>query len=75
MAFIAGKRLGNAVWRNRAKRRMRSVCYELGGSLLGHDLIFLAKPRVATANYETLCSAARKAFEHVKVDDADEVIG
>lgn len=75
VAFIAGKRLGNAVWRNRAKRRMRSVCYELGGSVPGLDLIFLAKAKVETADYEALRSAASKAFEQVKVGETDEVIG
>lgn len=54
VAFIAGKKLGNAVWRNKAKRRMRSACYELGGAIPQYDVIFLARRKVAEAAYGDL---------------------
>lgn len=43
VAFIAGKKLGSAVWRNRAKRRMRTLCYECKASWSGYDVLFIAK--------------------------------
>lgn len=51
VAFIAGKKLGNAVWRNRAKRRMRALCIDLGGPWADYDVIFLAKSRINNSNY------------------------
>ena len=43
VAFVAGKKLGNAVWRNAAKRRMRAVCRDLGGPWDGYDVVFIAR--------------------------------
>lgn len=43
VAFIAGKKLGNAVWRNRAKRVLRAAFREAGVSIAGQDVIFMAK--------------------------------
>ena len=62
VAFIAGKKLGNAVWRNRAKRRMRALCRETGGPWPGYDVIFLAKPAVTQASYSKVLSACRTAL-------------
>ena len=43
VAFIAAKRLGNAVWRNRSKRVMRAALHEAGGAIPGYDLLVMAK--------------------------------
>ena len=63
VAFIAGKRLGNAVWRNRAKRRMRAICHELGGPWPGLDVIFLARKGLTQASYSKVLSACQKAAD------------
>ncbi|MBQ9954731.1 MAG: ribonuclease P protein component [Eggerthellaceae bacterium] len=60
VAFIAGKKLGNAVWRNAAKRRMRAVCRDLGGPWPGYDVIFLAKSSITAADYSKVLKACEK---------------
>ena len=63
VAFIAGKKHGNAVWRNRAKRRMRGLCRDLGGPFEGYDIIFLAKKGINEAPYSLLKDRAVKALQ------------
>ena len=63
VAFIASKRLGNAVWRNRAKRRLRSVCRDSGMSFAGFDVIFLAKSRLTEGSYEEVCESCSTALK------------
>ena len=61
VAFIAGKKQGNAVWRNAAKRRMREVCRATGGPWKGHDVIFLAKSNIMKASYSKVLTACADA--------------
>lgn len=63
VAFIAGKKNGNAVWRNAAKRRMRAICRELQGPWAGYDVIFLAKSSVTRASYSKVLTACAKVVE------------
>ena len=54
VAFIAGKKLGGAVWRNRAKRRMREVCREVGGPFPGYDAAFVARKKITVSEYSDI---------------------
>ena len=69
VAFIAGKKLGNAVWRNRAKRRMRAVCKELGGPFESYDVVFLAKKKTTSVPYETLLKNTRHSLKRAGLLD------
>ena len=57
VAFIAGKKNGNAVWRNKAKRRLRAICRDCGGPWEGFDVVFIAKPSTTNAAYSKVQQA------------------
>ncbi|MCI8469842.1 MAG: ribonuclease P protein component [Eggerthellaceae bacterium] len=75
VAFIAGKKLGNAVWRNSAKRRMRALCRELGGPWPGYDVIFLAKSSLTASSYSKVLRACDKAVSQSCLGSAGEKHG
>ena len=62
VAFIAGKKLGNAVWRNRAKRKMRELCRSIGAPFPGYDMLFVARKSVNDVSFDKLQSNACKAL-------------
>lgn len=73
VAFIAGKKNGNAVWRNAAKRRMRALCSELEGPWPGFDIIFLAKRNVLKVSYQKQANEGQKVvslFAHTSTEYA-----
>lgn len=63
VAFIAGKKLGNAVWRNRAKRRMREICRNIGGPWDGYDVVFLAKKKINEGDFYDILKASEHALK------------
>lgn len=50
VVFIAGKKLGGAVMRNRCKRVMREAVRRAGGPWEGHDVALMARVRIAKAS-------------------------
>lgn len=64
VGFTATKKIGNAVIRNRAKRRMRSVALEtlplLGQK--GTDYVFIARNSTITTPYDLLVKDSQKAL-------------
>ena len=62
VAFVAGKKLGNAVWRNRAKRRMRSLYNDLNIQFIGFDVVFLAKRSINISPYNEIIKRAKKVL-------------
>lgn len=63
--FVAGKRIGGAVLRNRCKRVLRAAVGRCGGPWLGWDVVLMARPSSAVAEPEVLdravCAGLRKA--------------
>jgi ribonuclease P protein component len=55
---VVSKRLGNAVTRNRVKRRLRAALqHHLNNHHPGFDIVVIARPAAASATYVTLSRA------------------
>ncbi|GAB48838.1 ribonuclease P protein component [Mobilicoccus pelagius] len=55
VGFVVSKAVGNAVTRNRVKRRLRAITADLLPRLPeGHDLVVRANPAAADASYAAL---------------------
>jgi len=65
VGFTVTKKIGHAVIRNRAKRRLRSVCLELLPQLgeQGTDYVFIARDKTANRPYDDLLDDTRKALK------------
>lgn len=59
--FIVGKRVGNAVVRNKIKRRLREAS-RLTEVEDGWDVVFIARNDAASADYQMLNESARELF-------------
>jgi len=51
VAYIAGKKLGSAPTRNRAKRRMREAAMIYDAPWHGYDVVFVAKSKIINAEH------------------------
>lgn len=62
--FTATKKIGNAVTRNKAKRRMRELARALLPDLgrPGHDYVFIARNSTPTRDWQDLLDDAKKAL-------------
>ena len=63
VAFVAGKKLGSAPKRNYAKRVMRQICSEIGGSWPGLDVVFMARNPLFDMDYRLLREDCRSMVE------------
>jgi len=57
--FVVSRKIGNAVTRNRVKRRLRAIVRShIAEVARGYDVIFIARPGAGDAGYASLDSAA-----------------
>lgn len=67
VAFVAGKKVGGAVSRNRAKRVLRAAARRLGAPWPGHDVALIARSHTGTAPAEELDAAISSALRRAGV--------
>jgi ribonuclease P protein component len=67
IGFTASRRLGNAVARNRARRRLRAAARALlpGAARPGYDYVIVARPAILTCTFEALLTDLANAFARV----------
>jgi len=66
VGFTATKKLGNAVKRNRAKRRMRAMFLEFSDSLKDGSYVFVAKAGLFDSSHEQLKNNFIKVLKNAK---------
>lgn len=62
VGFVASKKVGNAVKRAYAKRRLRAVFLALQDNISVGTYIFVAKPDILLSEYEDLYKNIRWSF-------------
>lgn len=71
IGFTATKRIGNAVIRNRARRRMREAVRAMPDDLLlaGHDYVFIAREDTAQGPFSQLKRQTARALEKLRAGE------
>jgi ribonuclease P protein component len=73
--FVAGKRLGKAVVRNRVKRLLREVV-RATPTEVGWDMVFIARNDAATADYHELRASVAGLLRRARIlEDKDRAEG
>ena len=67
IGFTASRRIGNAVARNRARRRLRAAARALlpGAAQPGYDYVIVARPAILTCPFEALLTDLANAFARI----------
>ncbi len=67
LGFTATKKLGNAVVRNRAKRRMRAAARLELATTTGHDIVLVAREAIRLNSFIELRADLRAAIDKLGV--------
>jgi ribonuclease P protein component len=75
VGFTTTKKIGNAVTRNRARRRLREAARLLlgDGQAEGYDLVLIGRDATATRDFAMLVGDLRGALRQAGVKAADRV--
>jgi ribonuclease P protein component len=73
IGFTASKKVGNAVHRNSAKRRLRAIFSELKNDLGDGFFIFVAKDNIKNTTYEDLRSDVQKSIKRLGAFNAKKI--
>jgi ribonuclease P protein component len=67
IGFTASKKVGNAVMRNRAKRRLRAIAADILATTgrCGHDYVLIGRQGTLTRPYDALCEDLKTALQRV----------
>ena len=68
VGFTVTKKIGNAVQRNRIKRRFRAAAREVLPELAepGHDYVLIARPAALHRPWAALLDDLRRALKHAR---------
>jgi ribonuclease P protein component len=69
VGFTASKKVGGAVARNRARRRLRALAREVlvPGAAPDHDYVLIARPETVTRDYADLREDLRYALKRLRL--------
>lgn len=67
IGITASKTVGNAVRRNRAKRRLRAVIHQAAAKLIpGWDMVLVARPGLPDADGAAVSNAVEQLLQRAK---------
>jgi len=70
VGLSVGKKLGNAVKRNRLRRRIRGcITKVLGGHAAGYDLVFVARQGLGDLPFDQILKAVTRALQRSAIID------
>jgi len=69
IGFTVTKKTGNAVERNRIRRRLKAaVCDVAGSAAEGIDYVLIGRREALSATFDSLCDTMRRAFRTIDPD-------